>query len=235
MAVSVSGSWIPMVSGVLALSGQPAPPNPPSAGAGIPRAPASASPPSPWRESRGMTEDVPRGQHQTPAYRRPPGSPARAARAPYHVRNGRLVFGVAADRDRSPSRRWADVGYVGWALPASVGLVQLARGTPRRLPGLRVNLDAVVIAGSLLFASWTLVLQSALSRSHEGPWAKAVAVMYPLSDAVIATMVWLWGVARRSADVGHGCGCAAEDSTGSGCCRNRRLGHSLRSSSASDC
>jgi hypothetical protein len=157
---------------------------------------------------------------------------------PYHVRNGRLVFGVAVDRDRSPSRRWADVGYVGWALPASVGLVQLARGTPRRLPGLRVNLDAVVIAGSLLFASWTLVLQSALSRSHEGPWAKAVAVMYPLSDAVIAAMVL--AVGSRSA-VSRGrpwvrlCGCAAEDLTGSGCCRNRRLGHSLRSSSASDC
>jgi hypothetical protein len=95
----------------------------------------------------------------------------------------------------------ADVGYVGWALPASVGLVQLARGTPRRLPGLRVNLDAVVIAGSLLFASWTLVLQSALSRSHESPWAKAVAVMYPLSDAVIAAMVLAVGsrsvVSRR--------------------------------------
>jgi hypothetical protein len=29
MVVSVSGSWIPMVSGVLALSGQPAPAEPP--------------------------------------------------------------------------------------------------------------------------------------------------------------------------------------------------------------
>jgi hypothetical protein len=201
MAVSVSGSWIPMVSGVLARSGQPAPTEPPLGRRGHPT--NSRQRLSPESLAGVSGHDGGRAPRAAPdpgistATRIPCSGSSRAL--PRTQRTAHLRCGGGSGSQPFPSV--ADVGYVGWALPASVGLVQLARGTPRRLPGLRVNLDAVVIAGSLLFASWTLVLQSALSRSHESPWAKAVAVMYPLSDAVIAAMVLAVGsrsvVSRR--------------------------------------
>jgi hypothetical protein len=108
-------------------------------------------------------------------------------------------YGIVLDREPFPSL--ADVGFVGWALPAAVGLVQLARHKQRRLSVVRVNLDTAVIAGSLFFASWTLVLRSAVYDSGADPWVKTVAGTYPLADAILAALVLAVGsrtaVSRR--------------------------------------
>ena len=61
----------------------------------------------------------------------------------------------------------------------------------------RSLLDGAVIAASLLYSSWALVLGPVFRASHTGVLEQAIALAYPLGDVVLVTVVFtsLAGVA----------------------------------------
>lgn len=82
----------------------------------------------------------------------------------------------------------ADVGQLGFAVPATLAMLRFPRSGGRTLARWRLTLDGVVIAGCLLATSaiWALdpVLESASSPGVQG-WALA----YPFVDACLAAFV----------------------------------------------
>jgi diguanylate cyclase (GGDEF)-like protein len=83
----------------------------------------------------------------------------------------------------------ADVGFL-FAVPlAALGLLAFP-GAPRRVARrARVTLDGAIIATSLLFVSWGLVLGPVWHTTGQSAWAQAISLAYPLGDVVIATIV----------------------------------------------
>lgn len=82
----------------------------------------------------------------------------------------------------------ADVGRLGFAVPAAMAMLRFPRPGGRALSRWRVVLDGVVLAGCLIAASaiWALdpVLESAAS-----PVERTLALGYPLVDACLAAFV----------------------------------------------
>ncbi|HET7476970.1 MAG TPA: hypothetical protein VFJ97_13235, partial [Dermatophilaceae bacterium] len=67
------------------------------------------------------------------------------------------TYGIATDH-AYPFPSPADLGYIGYSVPVAVGLLLFPRVRGRHSSQLRTALDAVVIAGSILFLSWATVL-----------------------------------------------------------------------------
>jgi diguanylate cyclase (GGDEF)-like protein len=88
----------------------------------------------------------------------------------------------------TPFPSFADVGFLG-AVPFSLVAIFLFPSAPVSVMGrLRMGLDGLIVAGSLLFASWATVLGPAY---HGGgsPFTKVVSLAYPVSDVVMVTVV----------------------------------------------
>jgi hypothetical protein len=63
---------------------------------------------------------------------------------------------------------------------------------------LRTLLDGCIIAAALLYASWALVLGPAFQADTTSAAEKTIALAYPVSDMVIATIVFVvLGIRRR--------------------------------------
>jgi diguanylate cyclase (GGDEF)-like protein len=93
----------------------------------------------------------------------------------------------------------ADVGFL-LAVPLAVaGLLAFPaapRGAVRRA---RVTLDGAIIATSLLFVSWALVLGPVWHAKGQTVLAQTISLAYPVGDAVIAAIVFIvLSQARRS-------------------------------------
>ena len=71
------------------------------------------------------------------------------------------TFNGIALNHQYPFPSFADVGFVWYALPTSIGLILLLKGQGLRLPVRRTILDAGVVASSTFFIAWSSVL---------GPW-----------------------------------------------------------------
>jgi hypothetical protein len=85
-----------------------------------------------------------------------------------------------------PAPSWADAGYL-LAIPLAAAAVAIHPAAPRHtVHAIRSLIEGLVIAGSLLFLSWTLVLASLWQQSDLGSLAGAVSVAYPCGDLVIA-------------------------------------------------
>ena len=90
----------------------------------------------------------------------------------------------------APSPSLADVGFVGYALPAVIGLSSLARAGTRHFPRTRILLDGVVISLAIFTVSWLLVLDPLLHGLPEGSWlVQLVSLAYPIADILIASVV----------------------------------------------
>ena len=77
----------------------------------------------------------------------------------------------------------ADAGYLG-SVPLTVGGLVL-------LTGLRDVLDGALVATSVLFISWATVL-GAVVEGSTGPLShRAIALAYPVSDVLTATLAIL--------------------------------------------
>lgn len=104
-----------------------------------------------------------------------------------------LIWGVYALGlgEEVPSPSWADVGYLG-AIPLAVAALALHPGT--RASGARrarLVLDSMVVAGALLFLSWTLVLGPLWRSTDLSTLGGVVTVAYPFGDVVILFFIVL--------------------------------------------
>jgi diguanylate cyclase (GGDEF)-like protein/PAS domain S-box-containing protein len=99
----------------------------------------------------------------------------------------------------APFPSYADVGYVGYAVPMVVGLRMLPRTIRVRTSRLRANLDAAVIVASLGFVSWSLVLGRVYRAPVPYEWYRLDAMAYPVADMVVVAVVLVVG-ARYALD-----------------------------------
>src|SRR5581483_7008830 len=98
-----------------------------------------------------------------------------------------------------PFPSFADVGFL-LAVPLAVAGLLLFPGAPRRAARrLRVTLDGAIIATSMLFVSWGLVLGPLWHTKGQSAFAQTISLAYPLGDVVIATLVFITvGHVRRN-------------------------------------
>ena len=88
-----------------------------------------------------------------------------------------------------PFPSFADVGFVWYALPASIGLVLLLRGQGRRIPLRRTILDAGVVASSTFFIAWSSVLGPLAEATDQDAFAHTTQMAYPIADVFMVSVV----------------------------------------------
>ncbi len=82
----------------------------------------------------------------------------------------------------------ADIGLLGFAVPAAVAMLCFPRSGGRTLSRWRLALDSLVLAGCLLAASAIWALDPVL-EAVATPEGRSVALAYPLVDACLAAFV----------------------------------------------
>ena len=98
----------------------------------------------------------------------------------------------------------ADTGFLAALTLAAIGVL-LFPAEPR--PGasrMRMPLDGIVVAGSLLIVSWTTALASVYHSGSGSVFSQAVGLAYPISDVIVATVgisVLAQGRSRRHASL----------------------------------
>lgn len=103
-------------------------------------------------------------------------------------------YGIARDHVY-PFPSVADLGFIGYALPAAVALFMFPRQRQRSSSRLRIGVDALVIALAILFVSWDTVLRSVYTA--DGPLlTRLTAIGYPVVDVVVASLVLTLGMRR---------------------------------------
>ncbi|MCM0615321.1 response regulator [Paenarthrobacter sp. TYUT067] len=88
-----------------------------------------------------------------------------------------------------PFPSFADVGFVWYALPTSIGLVLLLKGQGRRIPLRRTILDAGVVASSTFFIAWSSVLGPLAGATGQDAFAQATQMAYPIADVFMVSVV----------------------------------------------
>lgn len=89
----------------------------------------------------------------------------------------------------------ADVGFIGYSLPAVVALFAFKRRPGNPVTLYRAVMDAAVIAGSVLVVSWYTALGPAYSAEGD-PLARFTGMAYPVADLVITSLVLVLGMRR---------------------------------------
>ncbi|MCU7725015.1 GGDEF domain-containing protein [Actinoplanes sp. KI2] len=107
------------------------------------------------------------------------------------------AYYVTFREGNAPFPNLGDFGFLTMVPAAVAGLVAVL-GVRRGL--LKVMLDGLVIAGSLLFLSWVFVLEDVYRDGSLTAGAKAVSLAYPLSDVLLASVALI--LLRRAA-AGH--------------------------------
>ncbi len=95
------------------------------------------------------------------------------------------AFYVTFREGNAPFPNLGDFGFLLMVPGAVAGMVAVL-GVRRGL--LRVMLDGLIIAGSLLFLSWVFVLEPVYRAGNLTAAAKAVSLAYPLSDVLLAAV-----------------------------------------------
>lgn len=95
-----------------------------------------------------------------------------------------LVLGVPV-----PDPSWADVGYLSAILVAVAALLSHPALRGASLRGARAILEGAILATSLLFLSWSLVLERLWHHTDLSSSAGVVAVAYPFSDVILVFLV----------------------------------------------
>jgi two-component system sensor histidine kinase/response regulator len=120
---------------------------------------------------------------------------------------GALVWGwyELARGTYSPSPSLADLGFVGYSLPAVLGLMALPLRGAAAGPRTRLVLDEPVTFLALFFISWVIVLQPILEHVAGRVSALALidSLLYPVADIAISAVVF--ARAMRAATGQRGC------------------------------
>jgi diguanylate cyclase (GGDEF)-like protein/PAS domain S-box-containing protein len=83
----------------------------------------------------------------------------------------------------------ADVGYLG-AVPLAAAALLAVPVPSQGLAGrARTVLDGLMIAGSMLLVSWTLLLGPLVHAGGDGLVAQVISLAYPIGDVVVVTIV----------------------------------------------
>ena len=95
----------------------------------------------------------------------------------------------------------ADIGYSAAVLFSIAGLLLLPSERGARHGRTRALLDGMVIAASLLFVSWVVVLQRGFESNQGWTWDHVLALAYPIGDVIVITvaisvLARSWGGAR---------------------------------------
>jgi PAS domain S-box-containing protein len=105
-------------------------------------------------------------------------------------------FGLAYNH-AYPFPSLADVGFVGYSVPAAIALFSFKRpGGTTRVGLVRTALDAAVIAGSVLVVSWYTALGPAIGSEGDLLTRLTIAA-YPVVDVVITSLVLVLGMRRQ--------------------------------------
>jgi diguanylate cyclase (GGDEF)-like protein/PAS domain S-box-containing protein len=94
-----------------------------------------------------------------------------------------LVLGQVA-----PFPSYADIGFVGYAVPVIVGVTRFRRSSGRFWSRWRVALDWAVIGGCLLLTSMLWVL-GPVFHGTSGAFVRIDAIAYPLADVAVASIM----------------------------------------------
>ncbi|MEV7606283.1 response regulator [Paenarthrobacter sp. NPDC089322] len=88
-----------------------------------------------------------------------------------------------------PFPSFADVGFVWYALPVSIGLILLLREQGLRFSIRRTVLDAGVVASAMFFMVWGSLLGPLAGASNADPLALATQMAYPIADVFMVSVV----------------------------------------------
>jgi diguanylate cyclase (GGDEF)-like protein/PAS domain S-box-containing protein len=83
----------------------------------------------------------------------------------------------------------ADVGYLAAPPLAAAALISLPFAAPSLAGRLRQVLDGLMIAASLLLASWVMVLRPLFRSGGDNLLSQAISLAYPIGDVVVGTIV----------------------------------------------
>ncbi|NUP74268.1 MAG: PAS domain S-box protein, partial [Sinomonas sp.] len=97
-------------------------------------------------------------------------------------------FGLATDHDY-PFPSVADAGFVGYSIPAVIGLLSFPRARASRVGLARTLLDAAVIAAAVLFVSWSVVLGPIFAAESRDLLSRLTGLAYPVVDVTMASFV----------------------------------------------
>ncbi|WAH98988.1 hybrid sensor histidine kinase/response regulator [Arthrobacter sp. MMS18-M83] len=97
-------------------------------------------------------------------------------------------FGLTLDHDY-PYPSVADALFVGYSIPAAIGLYLFPRPRVSRVAFLRGLLDAAVIASAVLFMSWATVLGSMYRAGGQETLVYLTGLAYPVADIVMVSIV----------------------------------------------
>lgn len=108
-------------------------------------------------------------------------------------------YGITLDY-QYPFPSPADLGFLGYAIPAAIGLFLFPRTPSPLVARLRVVLDALVIASSILFVSWVSVLGPLHQAGITHSLSQITGLAYPVVDVVMASLVLSLGMRSLPGD-----------------------------------
>lgn len=94
----------------------------------------------------------------------------------------------------------ADVGFIGYAIPATAALFLFPRPPATLVSRLHTLLDGGVIAATVLFISWATVLGPAYRSSDQVFIGQLTGTSYPVVDVIIISLVLVLGIRRPVGD-----------------------------------
>ncbi|MEA5456012.1 response regulator [Sinomonas sp. JGH33] len=97
-------------------------------------------------------------------------------------------YGLATDHNY-PFPSLADAGFVGYSVPAVIGLLTFPRTKATRVGLARTVLDAAVIAAAVLFVSWSVVLGPLVGAESHDVLSRLTGLAYPVVDVTVTSFV----------------------------------------------
>ncbi|WP_115786746.1 PAS domain-containing hybrid sensor histidine kinase/response regulator [Arthrobacter silvisoli] len=105
------------------------------------------------------------------------------------------IYGLTLDH-AYPFPSPADALFIGYAVPAAIGLFSFPRPTAPGAQQLRTVLDAAVIASSALFISWVTVLGPIYKTEAQDVLSWLTTMGYPIVDVALASLVFVLTMRR---------------------------------------
>ncbi len=102
-------------------------------------------------------------------------------------------FGVTRNHEY-PFPSVADAGFIGYLVPALIGLWILRSPQSRRISRVHSVLDAAVISSAILFVSWAAVLGPLYNSPVSGWLERVVGLGYPIVDVTVLSVVLAIGM-----------------------------------------
>jgi len=109
-----------------------------------------------------------------------------------------LYYGITRQHEY-PFPSVADAGFLGYVVPALVGLWLLRSPESRRISRVRSLLDGAVIASAVLFVSWAGVLGPLYNSPVSGLMERVVGLAYPIVDVTVLSMILALGMRQPPA------------------------------------